>query len=358
LAILLPLGSESSAAAQVQGFAVERLYQSAPEGGWFVMDDLAMHGGLGGAMALSTGYAQDPLRVSEGGQHLSVVSNQAFLDFAFAVTYDRLRLYFDFSSPLAIHGQSGTIGGYAFAGPSNPGPPIADRIDLGTNPDTIADPRIGVDIRLLGSPEGPFRLGAGMQLLVPSGDTSAVTSAPAVAYVTDGTYRAMGRVLVAGDLGWFTYAGQLGFHLRPLDEAPAPDSPQGSELVFGAAGGARFPVCGGSSRIVVGPEVFGETAVRSPFGSRATGLEGLLTGRFEGTGDDGPQLRVKVGAGIGIVPDFGAPEWRVVAGIEVFDHNSDRDNDGVTDGNDACPDVAGPKTKDPKTNGCPPPAKE
>jgi OmpA-OmpF porin, OOP family len=33
----------------------------------------------------------------------------------------------------------------------------------------------------------------------------------------------------------------------------------------------------------------------------------------------------------------------------------DRDGDGVPDGFDACPDLAGPATHDPATNGCPPP---
>jgi hypothetical protein len=227
-----------------------------------------------------------------------------------------------------------------------PPPPGFARVDLGTNPDTIADPRIGVDVRLFGEPAGPFRLGAGMQLFVPAGDPNS--------YVTDNTYRAMGRLLAAGDVGWFTYAAQIGIHIRPLDEWPAPDSPRGSEMLFGAAGGARFPVCGGASRVVIGPEVFGETPFRTLFGSTATGLEGLLTGRFEGTGDDGAQLRVKAGLGAGIVPDFGAPEWRVVVGVEVFDYSSDRDKDGVTDGKDACPDAPGVKTDAPATNGCPP----
>jgi hypothetical protein len=33
----------------------------------------------------------------------------------------------------------------------------------------------------------------------------------------------------------------------------------------------------------------------------------------------------------------------------------DRDNDGILDAQDACPDTPGVKTDDPKTNGCPPP---
>jgi hypothetical protein len=106
--------------------------------------------------------------------------------------------------------------------------------------------------------------------------------------------------------------------------------------------------------LVVGPEVFGETAFRSVFGSSATGVEGLLTGRIEGTANDGGQIRVKFGAGAGLDARFGAPEWRMVLAVELFDHHSDRDGDGVSDAKDACPNVPGAKTKDPKTNGCPP----
>ena len=32
-------------------------------------------------------------------------------------------------------------------------------------------------------------------------------------------FRAMGRVLFAGDIGSFAYAGQLGVHIRPRDDA-------------------------------------------------------------------------------------------------------------------------------------------
>jgi hypothetical protein len=106
-------------------------------------------------------------------------------------------------------------------------------------------------------------------------------------------------------------------HIRPLDES-APGSPQGSELLFGVAAGARFPVNRKKSlALVVGPELFGETALKSPFAT-ATGLEGLMTARLEGRSDDAPQLRVKLGAGGGLDPYFGTPEWRLVFAIEMF----------------------------------------
>src|ERR1700722_7207257 len=147
--------SSSEAQQQAQGFATERLYLSAPGGGWLVMDTLDMNGGLGGAMAFTTSYAHDPLRVTDGVQHFVVVSDQAFADFGFAVTFDRWRFFFNLEMPFDTDGQGGTVGGYQFTAPS---------VDLGSHPDSMSDARIGFDGRLFGDPGGPFRLGAGAQL--------------------------------------------------------------------------------------------------------------------------------------------------------------------------------------------------
>ncbi len=298
----------SQAEAQTQGFAVERLYTSAAGGGWFVMDDLSMHGGVGGAISLTGGYEHDSLRVAttDGSQHLALVSDLATMNVGMAGTYDRFRLYIDFGRPVTSSGESGSVGAYQLTAPSaNPG----------TNPDTIADTRIGADVRLLGGYNDPFSLGLGVQLIVPSDNRAD--------YDTDGTYRLMGRLLFAGDVARFTYAGQLGVHVRPLDDSPAPGSPQGNELLFGVAGGAKMPVSD-ALRIVVGPEVYGETAFNSFLSTTGTGLEALLSGRIEETGEARPQLRFKLGAGGGLNPHFGAPEWRAVFAIEVFDGGGKR----------------------------------
>jgi len=292
-------------AQQAQGFALERFYPSAPGGGWFVMDDLDMHGGLGGALSLTAGYAHDPLVVTDGTQHVGVVADQGFFDLGAAVTYDRYRLYLDLSSPLVIRGESGTVGGYRFTAPS---------VDLGKNTDLIVDARVGYDVRLWGGPTSPFRLGVGAQLFIPNGRRED--------YDTDDTFRAMVRVLFAGNVGSIAYAGQIGEHIRALDDSPAPGSPQGNELLFGLAAGPRVPVSkDGNTVLVVGPELYGATALQSFLGTTSTALEGLLTGRLEGTRDDGPQIRVKLGTGAGLNQHFGAPEWRFVLGVEVFDHD-------------------------------------
>jgi hypothetical protein len=319
LAVAAAWAAPAGAQQQAQGFALDRLYLSAPGAGWFVMDTLDMHGGLGGVMALTAGYAHDPLRVrtTDGSERLTVVSDEALADLGFAATYDRFRAYLNFGMPLDVAGNGGVVGGYRFTAPNSGQPFTPSGVNPATAPDAITDARIGFDARLLGCPYGPFRLGASAQLLVTSPNET-----PAE-YETDGTFRAMGRLLFAGDVGRFGYAGQLGVHVRPLDAAPTPGSPQGSELLFGAAAGPRLAVGRGDAMaLVVGPEVFGETALRSFFGSNATGVEGMLSGRLEGRADDGPQLRVKAGVGGGLDARFGAPEWRMVIGVELFDRGA------------------------------------
>lgn len=292
----------TAAQQQPSGFAVERFYQSAPGGGWFVMDDLDMRGGLGGVVSLTSGYAHNPLVVTgpDGTQRLALVSEEAFVDIGAAVTYDRFRGYINFPAPLLGNGTSGTLGPYQFTAPS---------VTLGTTPDTISDSRIGFDVRLLGKPESSLRLGTGAQLIIPSGNRAD--------YVTDARYRGMFRFLAAGDAGALTYAGQLGIHVRPLNDAPIPGSPNGSEFLLGISGGRRFVVPNGWS-LIAGPEIYGETAFRSFF-SGETGTEALLTGRLEETGA-GRNLRIKLGIGHALVQNFGAPQWRIVFGVEVFGH--------------------------------------
>jgi hypothetical protein len=283
------------------GFAVERLYQSAPGGGWFVMDDLDISGRFGGAVSLSSGYARNPLEITgPDGTKLAVVSEDAFVDIGGAITHDRFRAYLNFPMPVLVAGTSGALGSYHFTAPS---------VSLGTNPDSVSDPRIGLDARLFGLPGSVLRLGAGAQVIIPSGSRAD--------YVTDARYRAMFRFLAAGEAGAFMYAGQLGVHVRPLNDAPVPGSPNGNEFLYGISGGPRFAGPNGWTA-VVGPEIFGETAFHQFF-SGETGTEVLLTGRLERSGT-GRNLRMKLGVGHALVQNFGAAQWRIVFGVELFGH--------------------------------------
>jgi hypothetical protein len=301
-AIAAAWGNQAEAQQPAQGFAVERLYLSAPGGGWFVMDDLAQQGGVGGALSFSTGYAHRPLeiRASGGARTVQLVRAQAYASFGLALTCDRFRLFGNLSSPLYLSGRTGVVDGWQFTGPS---------VSLEQAPDTFSDVQVGVDARVLGQPGGAARLGASARVFIPSGDRKD--------YLTDGTFRAMGLVLFAGDSGRFQYAAQAGVHVRPLDEAPVPGTPRGDELIFGFAAGARLPL--GPRLLVIGPEVFGATAARGLLAADTTAVEGLLTARYEGIDPTSP-IRLRIGIGAGIHPRFGAPEWRGVLGVEVGGH--------------------------------------
>jgi hypothetical protein len=305
VAVLISMAWSARAHAQQQpqGFALERFYPSPPGGGWFVMDDLDMQGGLGGAVAVASGYAHNPLVVTppDGAQRFSLVADEVFVDLGLAATYHRYRVSLNFPMPLLVIGTSGTFGPYQLTGPA---------VTVPTHPDVISDARVGFDVRLLGEPTSAFRLGVGAQLLIPFGDRND--------YVTDGTYRGMFRALVAGDSNRFSYAGQFGLHVRPLDDWPVPGGPQGNELLFGASVGRRISM--GSRTLVIGPELYGETATRSTVGD-STGFEGLVTVRFEDIGEQ--HLRVKLGAGAGLAPHFGAPDFRLVVGIELVGRRSE-----------------------------------
>ena len=299
----------SPAAAQqtpTAGLAVERFYPSAPGGGWFVLDDIDFGGGLGGAVSVATGFARNPLVVTsaDGRQRVTLVSGEAFLDVGAAITRDRYRLYVNIPVPLTVTGNSGTLGPYQLTAPS---------LSVGANPDTVSDTRLGFDMRLLGKTAGKLRLGAGGQLIFPSGNRAD--------YVTDGRYRGMFRLLAAGDADRLSWAGQIGVHVRPVEGLLPPGGPNGNEILFGAGAGRRFTVHSGWDA-VVGPEFYGERAIHSNYRGQ-TGFEGLLTGRVERTGDQ-PHLRFKVGIGHGLVQNFGAPEWRIVAGVEMSGQSRNR----------------------------------
>lgn len=301
-ALLLLASPRAQAQRAAQGFAVDRFYPSASGGGWLVMDTLDMHGGLGGALSLTADDAHDPLRLSDGAAHLAVVSDEAIADIGGSISTGRFRFSLDIPTPLAVVGQSGVVQGHAFTAPV---------VDLGTRTDAVADARLGLVARLLGEATSRLRLGVGVQLYLPTGSRADAT--------TDDTYRAMGRLLLAGDEGRFTYAAQLGLHLRPLDEHEIPGSPRGHELLYGAAAGASVSLGGDQAwRAVVGPELFGASALRAFDDARPTALEALLSARLEGTREGVMQTRIKLGIGGGLTHQFGAPDVRIVLGVEAF----------------------------------------
>ena len=303
--VVLALGSAKSARADTQaGFLVQH-FDAAPAGaGWMMLDNLALDGGLGGAVSLTGSYAGNLLTfTSLCGQppnfcSIPVVSDLAHANLGVAVTWNRVRFSADLGSPLYVRGQTTTVNGTQW---------IAPRVDIASHPDSFLDTRLGVDARLAGSANGAARFGMGLHVYLPTGDQAA--------YLSDGQVRADLHVAGAGDLGPFSWAARLGARYQAL----APVSPEASQIHDQHERGVSVGI-GASWRVglgkpgwtlVLGPEVSGVI----PLTTSAGDLTPLLASRVEVKTDAGQTLRFKLAGGKN--PLEYDSTWRVVVGIEL-----------------------------------------
>lgn len=252
------------------------------------------------------------------------------------VVFDRLRLSLNMPFQVYAGGTTGVRGGATLVAPPK---------ESG-----LGDLRASVDVRLFGVHRSTITGALGVQAWAPTGERSQWTS--------DGVFRARPRAMLAGELGAFVWAAQLGVHARARSEAS-----------FAAAAGIRL-----AETIVVGPELFASTALDGAFEKTTTPVEALLGGHWliDGT------ARLGGGVGAGLTGGDGAPSWRALLTLEWapeipkpprrrrHDGTSgaaraggpDADHDGIPDALDACPSTVGVATSDPKTNGCPPDSDE
>src|SRR5690554_4367297 len=110
--------------------------------------------------------------------------------------------------------------------------------------------------------------------------------------------------------------------------------------------GVDIPVLKSSALHLLG-EVYGQTSVLADdVTTSESPLEAIVGAKY--FFDNG--IGLSAGAGTGLVRGYGAPDWRVLAGIffttKAEKALEDRDGDGVADIYDNCPDVANPKQKD------------
>jgi OmpA-OmpF porin, OOP family len=114
-------------------------------------------------------------------------------------------------------------------------------------------------------------------------------------------------------------------------------------------------------RLLVGPELWGGTAVDSSLGAfdkEGTPVEALLGAHYRLE-----RLAFGLGAGPGLSRGFGSPQLRALASLQWIQGAeepiapppppSDRDGDGIADTDDACPAEAGPASQDASKHGCP-----
>ncbi|MGH7271346.1 MAG: thrombospondin type 3 repeat-containing protein, partial [Polyangiaceae bacterium] len=333
---LVGVGMARSAFAQAQGFAVDSFDPSERGSDWFSVESLDLRGHLRPAIGVVMDGAVAPLVLYSNGQaQQSLIQDQVFAHVGGSlVLWDRLRVGLSLPVALLEDGSDGAVGGVTFAAPSG---------------FSVGDLRMGADVRLAGAYGDPFTLALGARVYIPSGQRDN--------YTGDGTVRVDGRVEIAGDLGAFTYAARAGSEYRGIDGTLG-GNPLGSQVLFGAAAGVRLL----DRALVVGPEVYGATALTggAAFATASTPVDALFGAHFTIHRD----FRIGAGGGLGLTRGLGSPEARWMATLEWAPAIKpppppppppppDRDKDGIVDAVDACPDTAGVKTDDPKTNGCP-----
>jgi outer membrane protein OmpA-like peptidoglycan-associated protein len=325
-----------SAAAQEQGFALNRFEPAEAGSDWFGGDSLDLRGNGRPAIGLVLDYAHEPLVLysADGDRFAALIESQLHAHLGLSlVAWDRVR--FGASVPVVLYqaGEPGTVPGRAIEYASDT---------------TLGDVRLGADLRLLGEYREAFSLALGVHVHLPTGTRAA--------YAGDEAVRLVPRLQAAGDLSVIAYSLRAGFAYRAQDDGFAGIA-TGNELLFGATLGARI------GDLLIGPELSGSTVLEDSFAGPTTPLE-LIFGAHLRVSD----FMLALGAGPGMSQGLGSPALRALASIEWAPELEeelpqlpepeppppDRDRDGVIDARDACIDEAGVASNDPKKNGCPP----
>jgi OmpA-OmpF porin, OOP family len=320
------------------GFVVDRFDPAERGSDWFALESLDYRGQARAAVGVVVDYAHRPLVIYDatGNATVDVIEDELYAHVGGSlVLWTRLKLGANLPLLLVNEGDRGAVGTIA--------------VDPATGAG-VGDLRLSAEARILGEYGSPFVLGIGTRAYLPTGRPAAFSG--------DGSLRAGVALRAAGQLPALDYAAGTGFVAR--SEERFAGAPLGTEWTFAAAVGIRAL----ERRLLAGPELYGST-VLSPAGSsglfatRATAVE-LLLGAHYGW----EELRFGVGVGPGLGRGLGTPELRLVAAVEWSpapdaaprpvprpEVPSDRDQDGVADAGDACPDVWG----SPAEHGCPPP---
>ncbi len=334
---MVALGSPEAAAQE--GFALNRFEPAESGSRWIAADSLDLSGHLRPSFGLVSDWAHKPLvaYAANGDEVAGLASDQLFVHMRGSMTLaDRVRV--GVNAPLLVYqnGSDVVVGGEEYR--------IQRQASFG-------DVRLSGDVRLFGDHKDVLTVATGVAVHLPTGSADH--------YAGDDAVRLQPRVQVAGEVGAFVYAGRTGVHIRTRSKELNGEA-VGSELVFGAAAGVQFL----EKRLLVGPVFVASTVISAGsngfFDRQTTPFEVQLGAHYDVSRD----LRIGTGFGPGLSRGVGAPASRwVVSGDwspspepppEVLPP-LDSDGDGAVDGVDACPNVKGPRTMDPTTDGCPPP---
>jgi OmpA-OmpF porin, OOP family len=312
------------------GFSLQRFEPSPAGDRFFVVPEGAVPQGRPGIYAQVLGhYTLRPSLVRTDnvtGQDRELVSKQFFVHPAVSwAPTTWLLAHFDL--PIAAS-QSGQ-------GPNAPESPA------------VGDGRLGARVGLVGDEHSAFALAPGVDVWLPFGSQRNL--------VGDGAFRVLPRLNISGEILPFAYAASVGYQLRKKVDTGSLQV--GDSLFFSAALGLVLF----DEVLSVGPEFHAQWLVEADsqaFASRTSHMEMLFGARARisdvvlgaGVGpslSDAPGVAPRAVFSLAYAPRTKAPRGAAPP------PPTDRDNDGVWDSDDACPEQAGPSRPDPGQSGCP-----
>jgi len=330
LAVPAVLTSPLAARAQTvaSGFALSPYTPAERGSDWMAADALDLRGDARLAVGATLDHSARPLTFHRNGADVGApVRSMTQLHVGGALVFAEL-VRFGVDVPLLL-AEKGEATAYR-----------AGEILPAGKASTLGDVRLGADVKLLGSYRSVVTSALGVGVFLPTGKQEAYTS--------DGHVRVVPRLSFAGAAGPIDWALSGGVQVTKQTGDYA-NRPSGTAVTFSAAVGVRTM----DDKLLVGPEVYGSTGTKELLQRESSPVEGILSARCWMT----PGLRIGAGAGTGLTTGFGASRLRALATLEwvapIEAGPGDRDKDGILDPDDACPDTAGVKSSDPKTNGCP-----
>lgn len=221
----------------------------------------------------------------------------------------------------------------------------------------FGDPRVSGMLRLFGhSDYSPISMHFGAYVWIPR-----VGDANRQGHDGDANARVMPMLVLDGRVARaFRWSFNFGYYWR--DDAKITNLPTALSNIVGdeVRAGIELAYTTQNNRFNIGPEIwFSSHALNDKFFHKEfTSLEIMASAHYL----IADMFRIGFGIGGAAQQDIGTPQMRAMFRFAYAPLRKrttpppvDTDHDGIPDVEDACPGIAGVRTMDPKTNGCPPP---
>jgi outer membrane protein OmpA-like peptidoglycan-associated protein len=287
----------------------------------FTVEESATLGHLKPAGELVFNYSSEPLVIDQGdGQTSAIVDQQLAADLLGGIGITE-------HGQLGIHLPFYIVNNGQFQGQSFDGA-------------TVGDLTVMPKYQILSDEDGPLGLGLQVDVSFPTGDGQA--------FVGDKSVAVEPKVLIDKTFGSTTIAGNLGFGFRNNQDVGNLEAGDDFTYRFGIE--HEFV----DGLLDIGGELYGRTALNDFFGSKNTSpLEGIIGAKVKTKSG----VYVMGGGGGGFAGGVGDPEFRAFLGVGYpsgrTTTDDDKDDDGIPNEEDTCPNAAEDLDGFEDEDGCP-----